>query len=244
MYFIKMERIMYSTMGNGTGDGSIYGTPNNNPYGTTAHDPNAPAVGVAPAVDPHANVGVGHSLKDEGKSNETLYNEYLHEKANLESRYPEAAKNLSMIDPKDPNAVLAARDKAVALRNEEEGKDLQKKLAGGIGIALAGGAALFGMNEKDAAGKDQSGKDQAALALGANGNEKGKDNKSPEEHKTVKERFAEMLADFSNKNLKDFGVSEGKDVPDHNSGLLAYSKNLPLVAAENKGKQEILGRFT
>lgn len=226
-----------STMGTGTG--SMFGTQEaGNSYGSALHDPNAPAVGVVPANE-H---GTGKSESDRV--------------ADMVAKIEEARRAVGAIDPnalKDmPGSAGTAADlqnalaKAEAIKGQVEAKNNEKNAREIVGMAMGAGligAVLGSGKDKDTAGKDPSGKDTAVLALAENGNEKGKDHKSPEEFKTVEQRFAALLDDFKKNNLKELGVSDVKDVPEHNTANLKYDNSLPnLKIAENKGKQETMVR--
>ncbi|MEQ1789244.1 MAG: hypothetical protein ABL857_02255 [Rickettsiales bacterium] len=121
----------------------------------------------------------GRSVNDDGKSAESLHNEYLRAVADLEGRYPEAAKkmNTSGLDIKNPNAVILARDQAQNLMREEEGKQLQQAMMGGAvgltGLATAISAINLGGGEKDKAAVASKGEpspvDSSDSALGGAG---------------------------------------------------------------------------
>lgn len=132
----------------------------------------APVVG----VDAIAPTSVENHHGDGDKSKQAVYEEYLRLRAELESRFPEAAKKLSAAAlDMSPTALQQARDEAQGLKNAEEGKEVQKAIMGGA-MAVAGvGALLGGSTDKnpqfDKLLADLGAGDKAALALVSGGND-------------------------------------------------------------------------
>lgn len=108
-----------------------------------AHDQN-----IAPANGHGGNIGSVAAIADNIDKNkkpeteEQMLAEHAKIKAEVERHYPSAAKNIPNVDPTMGRAAIeAARDEAKKVQMEEEGKELQQKLAG-VGGALLGLSAV------------------------------------------------------------------------------------------------------
>jgi|CXWL01.1.fsa_nt_gi hypothetical protein len=181
---------------------------------------------VAPTAEQHSAAPSVADGAGDDKSKQDLYREYLMLKAELENRFPEAAKRLSPADlGMSPAALQQIKDDAQNLKNAEEGKQLQQAMMGGAMGLVAGAAALSAMSD----GQNPAGLGVLAPDVLA----KQDSNKLP-----INKELDQILAKagLNEKPLMLAGVTtDGKDVATGNLGNLATENTLPnLVAATEK----------
>ncbi len=181
---------------------------------------------VAPTAEQHSTSPSATDGAGDDKAKQDLYREYIALKAELENRFPEAAKKLSPAGmDMSPSALAQVRDEAMNLRNAEEGKQLQSQLGGAV-MAVAGTTAALSVLSD---GQNPVGAGVLAPEVLA----KQDSNKLP-----INKELDQILANagLDKKPLMLAGVTtDGKDITTENLGNLATAKSLPnLVAATEK----------
>ncbi len=197
------------------------------PFSMTPNDPNA-----ATANGHGGNIGSVAAIADNIDKNkkpeteEQMLAEHAKIKAEVERHYPSAAKNIPNVDPTMGRAAIeAARDEAKKVQMEEEGKELQQKLAGVGGALLGLSAVASGM-----------------ALLEENSNQKSSNPNSRLASVVDDPRYAEMAKIFernpdgissAGKGLL-FGASNPLTENRGELGTLALSAELPKLVAAAK----------